>query len=91
MRYGIYTCVRNALLMCSQQLAGYLVTAMAFRTNTLLLNFLIVEDWILYALRIHKPDPSDDLDLADYEWHNFGDMEQQRDSSRPALVRHSTA
>lgn len=91
MRYDIYTCVRKALLNCSQQLAGYLVTAMAFRTNTLLLNFLIVEDWILYALRVHKPDPSDDLDSAHFAWHDSGDMEQQRGSARPALVRHMTA
>lgn len=35
--------------------AGAVVCAVAWRANAVLLNLLPLEDWFLYALRLHKP------------------------------------
>lgn len=44
--------------------AGALVCALGWQFNGLLLNLLPVEDYFLWIVRIHKPDPvvSDDID-----------------------------
>ena len=36
--------------------AGAIVCGVAWHTNGVLLNFLALEDWFLWCLRIHKPD-----------------------------------
>ncbi|KAI0166177.1 hypothetical protein GGR57DRAFT_14671 [Xylariaceae sp. FL1272] len=38
--------------------AGALVVGFSFLTNRFLLNFLIFEDWLLWALRLEKPAPT---------------------------------
>lgn len=38
--------------------AGVVVCILAWHSNRMLLNLLVLEDWFLWALRIHKPQTS---------------------------------
>lgn len=42
--------------------AGALVCALGWRCNSVLLNLLPLEDYFLWILRLHKPDPAVVLD-----------------------------
>ncbi|GAB7347290.1 hypothetical protein MBLNU459_g3376t2 [Dothideomycetes sp. NU459] len=45
--------------------AGAAVCAVAWRTNAVLLNLLPLEDWFLWALRLHKPELSTGVVVGD--------------------------
>ncbi|KIV90016.1 hypothetical protein PV10_07366 [Exophiala mesophila] len=51
--------------------AGAIVCAVGWKGNEILLNLLVLEDWFLWALRIHKPVQSgeEDVGAADKGWN----------------------
>lgn len=49
--------------------AGAMVCAVGWKSNEILLNLLVLEDWFLWALRIHKPVQTGEDIVAGKGWN----------------------
>jgi hypothetical protein len=58
----LFAIVATANHFILDAVAGFFVSLLAFAGNRLLLNFLPLEDFVFYYLRIHKPPHRDDLE-----------------------------
>ena len=56
--------------------AGAVVCGIAWHSERLLLNLLPPEDWFLWCLRMHKPEPADDSRVPSDAW-------DEKESFRP--------
>lgn len=56
--------------------AGAMVCALGWRFNDVLMNLLPIEDYFLWAVRIHKPEPAEMVGQFDIEgWSDDGEPE----------------
>ena len=53
-------CVTAANHYILDAIVGLMVALTAYRANRLMLNLLVVEDFLLYAAHLHKPTPGED-------------------------------